>query len=273
MYGRKAPQCYPAHEPGLLESGLLGVFNGFIGGGKTLDTLSHLGTANYRVLKELFTQGATAAGRQAKEELSYAKEKVPEVAVGTAKTVVMAIPGVGQTILTYHVVTQIQQKGLNKALSTFAYEAGTRVPGALLMAGGAVIGGAIGAPAAGGDAGAVASDLGTTGAAEGPTELPAFSQSTVNEGVESAAEPYNKYISEGARALDKRVGAGSAPFQGIDASTESAQAIVRDILEYPTKTVFGARTYDVYNTFGQGARFDVGTNRFITFLDENIATR
>src|SRR6266542_291520 len=116
MYGRKAPQCYPAHEPGLLESGFLGVFNALIGGGKTLDTLSHLGTANFRVLKELFTQGPTAAGRQAKAEVSYAKEKVPELAVetakGAAKTVAMAIPGVGPAVLTYHVVTQIQQKGL-----------------------------------------------------------------------------------------------------------------------------------------------------------------
>lgn len=110
-------------------------------------------------------------------------------------------------------------------------------------------------------------------AAEGATELSTFSHSTIDEAVDAVAEPYNKSISEGARALSKRLGAESGPFQGISATTENAQAIVRDILENPTRTVFGSRTYDVYNALGQGARFDVATNRFIGFLDETIATR
>lgn len=59
----------------------------------------------------------------------------------------------------------------------------------------------------------------------------------------------------------------------IEATTANAQALVADILATPARTVFGVRTYNVYNAAGQGVRFEVSTNRFITFLDETIATR
>ncbi len=106
-----------------------------------------------------------------------------------------------------------------------------------------------------------------------PRALPAFSRSSIDDAVTSVSRRHNDQISVGARAIDKRLGDNSAPFQGIEATTANAQAIVTDILESPTHTVFGQRTYDVYNAAGQGARFDVSSNRFITFLDETIATR
>lgn len=106
-----------------------------------------------------------------------------------------------------------------------------------------------------------------------PRALPAFSRSSIDDAVTSVSRAHNDQISVGARAIDKRLGANSAPFQGIEATTANAQALVTDILENPTRTVFGRQTYDVYNAAGQGARFNVSSNRFITFLDETIATR
>ncbi len=106
-----------------------------------------------------------------------------------------------------------------------------------------------------------------------PRALPAFSRSSIDDAVTSVSRRHNDQITVGARAIDKRLGDNSAPFQGIEATTANAQALVTDILESPTHTVFGQRTYDVYNAAGQGARFDVSSNRFITFLDETIATR
>jgi RHS repeat-associated protein len=103
--------------------------------------------------------------------------------------------------------------------------------------------------------------------------LPAFSQSTIDEGIASVASPFNKSISVGQRALEKKLGQGASAFRGIQPTTENAEAIVLSILRSPTRTVSGSETYDVYNAAGQGARFNISDNSFVGFLDASIASR
>jgi len=107
----------------------------------------------------------------------------------------------------------------------------------------------------------------------GATSLPAFSKSTIARAVESAGDRFNKDWSTGGRALTKKLGQNAPAFRGIAPTTENAQGIVDNILSHPVKTVFGDYTYDAYNSLGQGARFDIGTNRFVGFLDRGRATR
>lgn len=73
--------------------------------------------------------------------------------------------------------------------------------------------------------------------------------------------------------MSKRLGDAAPEFAGLPATTEVAQRLVRDILENSARTVFGAKTYDIYNTAGQGVRFNVADNSFVTFLQAGKASR
>ena len=103
--------------------------------------------------------------------------------------------------------------------------------------------------------------------------MPTFSESTVDDLVRAVDQPYNKALSEGARALAKKLGDQAPSFRGIAATDANASAIARDILENPVYTVFGNKTYDIYNAAGQGIRFNVSDNSFVGFLDRSIASR
>ncbi|WP_437591716.1 SpvB/TcaC N-terminal domain-containing protein [Sorangium sp. So ce1000] len=114
-------------------------------------------------------------------------------------------------------------------------------------------------------------------AASGGVQLPAFAASSIESAAGQMAHPASSQISVGARALAKKLahaqsGGYISAFEGIAPTIESAQSVVQQIMSSPSRTVFGKRTYDVYNALGRGARFDMQGN-FVTFLEAGRATR
>jgi hypothetical protein len=103
------------------------------------------------------------------------------------------------------------------------------------------------------------------------------SRSDPRTGLSKLARPASSQISVGARALAKKLGHAESggyrsAFDGLAATTENAQTAVQQIMSSPSRTVFGNRTYDVYDALGRGARFDKQGN-FVTFLEAAKATR
>ena len=74
-------------------------------------------------------------------------------------------------------------------------------------------------------------------------------------------------------ALDSESVPRSPEFAGLPMTTEQAQNLVRNILENPVRVVFGDKNYDVYNAAGQGLRFEIQDNKFVTFLQQGKARR
>jgi RHS repeat-associated protein len=103
--------------------------------------------------------------------------------------------------------------------------------------------------------------------------LPAFGASTIATAVESAAETGRYSVPRGLRMLASHVDRGDPAFAGVEKSLESAEGIIRNILQNPTRVAGGRVTVDAYNSAGQGVRVEIETGRFVTFLDASKATR
>jgi RHS repeat-associated protein len=104
-----------------------------------------------------------------------------------------------------------------------------------------------------------------------------FSKGTIDDVVGSAARARG-HTTEGARAITKKHGHARSfgirsAFEGVSPSQTSAEAIIRSTLTNPSRTVIGQKTIDAYNSYGQGVRFERGTNRFVGFLEEVLASR
>lgn len=116
------------------------------------------------------------------------------------------------------------------------------------------------------------------GAQPAQTANAAFPQTTIDAVIQSSARARNSQITEGARAIQKKLGhaqsAGStSAFDGIQPTQENAAKIIQDVMENPQRAVAGDKTVDVYNAAGQGVRFDKNTNQFVGFLEAGKATR
>ncbi len=115
-------------------------------------------------------------------------------------------------------------------------------------------------------------------------QLPAFSESAIDDAARQLASgeilsASGRVAAEslGSTALAKKLGHAksggySSAFEGTPTTTAGAQRVLRDILSHPSRTVFGQRSYDVYDATGRGARFS-RSGQFIGFLEHQRATR
>ena len=95
--------------------------------------------------------------------------------------------------------------------------------------------------------------------------------------VASAARARSRQITEGARAIAKKLGEAescgyTSAFQGIVPTQANAESLIRNIMSNPSR-VFHGRTIDVYNAAGQGVRFEAGSSLFKGLLEGARATR
>jgi len=110
-------------------------------------------------------------------------------------------------------------------------------------------------------------------------QLAMFTQTTIDDVASSSAKLGKKgKITEGARAIQKKLGHAEklgtkSAFEGIEATQENAEAIIRGIMNKPARTFSGDKVIDVYDTAGRGVRFDKNTKKFIGFLEEALATQ
>jgi hypothetical protein len=107
--------------------------------------------------------------------------------------------------------------------------------------------------------------------------LPQFDKSLIDDVLSSAARA-RKQTTEGAREIAKKLGhaqsAGyESAFEGIKPTQANAEQLIKDILSNPSKSTYGNKTVDVYNSFRQGVRFDKSTNKFIGFIEQSLSTR
>ena len=103
-----------------------------------------------------------------------------------------------------------------------------------------------------------------------------FDELTINDIIMSSSRSRNTQITEGARAIAKKIGHArkggyKSAFEGIEAIQENANKIIREILSDPKRTFIGTNVIDVYDSLGRGVRFEKGTNKFIGFLEEIIS--
>jgi hypothetical protein len=102
-----------------------------------------------------------------------------------------------------------------------------------------------------------------------------FGESTIDDIIASSSRERSAQITEGARAIAKKIGHAQkggykTAFEGVEATQNNANLIIREILSNPKRTFTGDRVIDVYDSMGRGVRFERGTNRFIGFLEEGI---
>ena len=93
-------------------------------------------------------------------------------------------------------------------------------------------------------------------AQRGTRLLSQFPSSTIDEVVENSARLKGSQITEGARAIAKKLGhAGSggynSAFEGIAPTPTNAESLIRNIMSSPIRTVFGSKSIDIYNAAGQ----------------------
>jgi RHS repeat-associated protein len=123
-------------------------------------------------------------------------------------------------------------------------------------------------------ASAPAGELGLSAGAAGATRLlPAISSSTIDRVVATGAETGGRQGTVALRALSSHSQRGDPAFQGVARTAQSASELIRDILQNPSRVAPGQKVVDVYNSSGQGVRFNARTLEFITFLDASKATR
>lgn len=121
----------------------------------------------------------------------------------------------------------------------------------------------------------LASATGAEAAGPAPASFP---DSTVDAVVQSSARGRNAQITEGARAIQKKLGHAQAggyksAFDGIEPTQQNAEKVIRDVLKNPQRAAAGNKTVDAYNAAGQGVRFDANSKQFIGFLEAGKATR
>jgi len=108
--------------------------------------------------------------------------------------------------------------------------------------------------------------------------LPQFTQSTIDDVIASAAQARSAQITEGARAIAKKLGHAesggyNSAFQGIAPTQANAESLIRNIMSNPSRTFYGDKVIDIYNAAGQGVRIEVGSGRFKGFLEGTLATQ
>ncbi len=111
-----------------------------------------------------------------------------------------------------------------------------------------------------------------------PELLSKFAKSTIDDVVSSAARPRSSLITEGARAIAKKLGAAgsggyTSAFQGIAPTQANAESLIRNIMSNPSRAFYGEKVIDVYNAAGQGVRLQAGTGRFMGFLEGGLSTQ
>ncbi len=85
----------------------------------------------------------------------------------------------------------------------------------------------------------------------------------------------NREISEGARAIAKKIGHSQSggyksAFEGLEATNENALKIVDSIIKDQSKIITLDKYIDVFNSSGQGMRIARDTYKFIGFLEETL---
>src|SRR5206468_1777800 len=105
-----------------------------------------------------------------------------------------------------------------------------------------------------------------------PMSVAAIPAETIEQVVVSSARPASSQISEGARAIAKKLGHASSggfesAFKGSNPTQQEAERLIRNILGDSTSTVAGNKVTNVFNAAGQGVRIENGTNKFIGFLE------
>ena len=105
-----------------------------------------------------------------------------------------------------------------------------------------------------------------------------LAKSTIDDVVNSSARGKNSQITEGARAIAKKIGHAqkegyTSAFNGIAPTQANAESLIKNIMSNPTHTFQGNKVIDVYNSAGQGVRFETGTSRFMGFLEASRATQ
>jgi RHS repeat-associated protein len=103
--------------------------------------------------------------------------------------------------------------------------------------------------------------------------LPAISSTTIETALATGAEAAGRQGTAAFRALASHIDRGDPAFQGVAKTAESALGLIRSILGDPARVAAGQNTVDIYNAAGQGIRLEVGTGKFIGFLDGSRATR
>lgn len=111
-----------------------------------------------------------------------------------------------------------------------------------------------------------------------PQLMTPFSKSIIDEVLASSARPRNEQITEGKRAIEKKLGHAEkkgikSAFEGVKPTQKNAEEIIKDILEHPTDKFIGDKVIDVYNTKGQGVRFEKETLKFEGFLEKELQTQ
>ena len=133
----------------------------------------------------------------------------------------------------------------------------------------------IGAVVAGGSAvagaGAVAEEAATA------VSLPAFSESTVAS-VTTSSQALSRGVSIGERALQKKIGRcvagkpGYEAWKGMKFDQQTAEALIKDILQNPVATGTSKGYSEAHNVSGQGVRMSEDLSSFVTFVTRSLAS-
>jgi len=112
----------------------------------------------------------------------------------------------------------------------------------------------------------------------GQNLLPQFTASTVDDVVSSAARARSAQITEGGRAIGKKLGHAesggyTSAFQGVAPTQANAESLIRNIMSKPSVTDYGHTWIDVYNSTGQGVRFGAQNGHFERFIELQLRTR
>jgi hypothetical protein len=112
----------------------------------------------------------------------------------------------------------------------------------------------------------------------GKAAIPAFTSSTIDDVVASAARPRSLQIAEGARAIAKKLGHAekggyTSAFQGIAPTQANAESLIRSIMSNPERIFYGNKVIDVYNAAGQGVRIEAGSRSFQGFIEGALSTQ
>jgi RHS repeat-associated protein len=111
----------------------------------------------------------------------------------------------------------------------------------------------------------------------GTSLLSQFDNSLINDVISSAGTQL-KQTTKGVKHLAKKLGHAQSQgyrsaFSGIKPTQVNADKLIRDVLSNPSSSTYGKKTVDVYNSLGQGVRFNRTTNQFVGFIEKSLSTR
>lgn len=94
----------------------------------------------------------------------------------------------------------------------------------------------------------------------------------------SSAGTQLKQTTQGVKHLAKKLGHAKSKgyesaFSGIKPTQANANKLIRNILSNPSSSTYGNKTIDVYNSLGQGVRFNRAKNQFVGLLERGLLTR